>query len=68
MLLSRYWETGHFSDLVISVKGYNIRAHRMVVCSQSSFLNFLVHCLTVKDKRAVSYIPPTKRSYKTNQL
>ncbi|KUL90153.1 hypothetical protein ZTR_02042 [Talaromyces verruculosus] len=50
--LSRYWETGHFSDLVISVKGYNVRAHRMVVCSQSSYLNFLVHCLHVKDKRA----------------
>ncbi|PCH04001.1 BTB/POZ [Penicillium occitanis (nom. inval.)] len=50
--MNEYWETGHFSDLVISVKGYNVRAHRMVVCSQSGYLNFLVHCLHVKDKKA----------------
>ncbi|KAF3394768.1 hypothetical protein DPV78_009042 [Talaromyces pinophilus] len=50
--MKEYWETGHFSDLVISVKGYNVRAHRMVVCSQSGYLNFLVHCLHVKDKKA----------------
>ncbi|GAM35350.1 hypothetical protein TCE0_017f03621 [Talaromyces pinophilus] len=50
--MNEYWETGHFSDLVISVKGYNVRAHRMVVCSQSGYLNFLVRCLHVKDKKA----------------
>ncbi|QGA18463.1 hypothetical protein EYB26_006148 [Talaromyces marneffei] len=47
--MKSYWASGHFSDLIISAKGYRIRVHKMVVCSQSVFLSFLVH---IQDKNA----------------